>query len=301
MSRRDGGLDAALDRQRDRMLATLVPAATAAAGKHIPRSTSALRLTVSAMHLSRSPAISANSEPMSIVNALIDVFRTLLLTSIQFTLVAGSGDDVSVRIYPFGLGMCGIFFAFFVFFANTTTPSASAQFNVPGTLLTGDERALIQYLGMAATEWVDSSQCTHFDGETLVASHVGNDAFEVALDRVRLVDAMRETLLYGGGEHVIVRHVVEAALLATASDSRVSQAGYFDALMHMAWHTRLAPLPSPSVHNYPLALAMARERWARLRIRTIDFQQYIQLLHRQYTNDPAAIKQARRAAFGSRR
>jgi len=286
MTRRDGGLHAALERQRHRMLAVLVPAATAAAGKHIPRSTSALRMTVSAMQLSSlDTKLARSSESSSIIVALTDVFRALLLSPVQFTLVAGSGDDISVNIFPFGGG-------------------TSSSFSVPSSLLSAEERALIQYLGMTAAEWTDISQCTHFDGETLVASHIGNDAFDVALDRVRLVDAMREMMLYGGGEHILVRHVLEAALLATASDESVNQAGYFDSLTHMAWQTRLAPLPSPcnpaEIRN-AWTLAQARERAARLRIRpAVDYEQYLTILRAQYTSTPEAIRQARKEALTSR-
>jgi len=139
MSKRNGGLDMALDRQRQRMLDNLVPAATAAAGRRVPRASSALRSTVAAMRVSSESAVHRRSSSApathrapaindAYLGATVDSFativRALLLEPIDFTVTAGGGDNCSLYIFPFGDGRL-------------------AQFNIPSSLLDVNElRAL---------------------------------------------------------------------------------------------------------------------------------------------------------------
>jgi len=155
---------------------------------------------------------------------------------------------------------------------------------------------------MSAADWVDAERYREDEtGERLRASYIGNDAFDVALDRVRLVEALRETMLYGAGETLEVRHVVEAALVSAASREDVMGAGYHESLMRMAYATRMAPVPvpaSPLERRSPLTVAAARERAYRLHIRTIDARVYHDMLQRQLVGDERAHAAARVAAFG---
>jgi len=280
IAKRGGGnIKDALKRQDERMLRALTPAATAAAGRRLPRATTQLISTISAMKRSASagdmarstasgrggaPQTAADNSPVA---SLQSVFRMMLLHPIHFTIVAGGKDDTSLRLFPFG------------------SARSHSQFSVPGSLLNATEVLTVQYLAITPGSWADveryvlSGGGTNGHGEVLVAAAEANDAFELAFDRVALVHALCDVILYGAGPHVRCRHVLEAAIVSIASEAAVVDAGYHDTLIRLAHSVRLAPLPPLPIDD--MARVRAAEYVARYRVRSVPGTHYFQLIRSQ--------------------
>jgi len=216
---------------------------------------------------SRSSSSSSSSSLVDGVRALVEA---LLLERVRLVLVADGKSAASLRLYLFG------------------TRHRFDHVYVPSALLSCEESEVIEYLAIMSAYWVadegdvesvraSSRSDDDARGDTLVASALLNDAFELALDRVALVWAACDTLLYGAGEYERVRHVLEAALLSTASLPGIISAGYYNALCHLAHSVHTAPFvpASRAAARYtPDAVAFAREYAARHGVVTVRFEEW---------------------------
>jgi hypothetical protein len=239
---------------RATLLRALVPAATATLHRRIPRSTQNLIDAATAMSQEQTYSGTASAaQSLGPVATLAELVLVLLLEPIRLVLVAGGKGSSTLQLMLFG--------------AHTLR-----HLHVPSAVLTRDECSALEYIALMAGYWIADDDAAD---EVLVAGPLLNDAFELSLDRVALVWALCETIIYGAGTHERVRHALEAALLMCAGRESVIRAGYYNSVRELAASVRAVPLVSTTTPELVHAAAFAaREYAARYAIETIDFRDW---------------------------
>jgi hypothetical protein len=218
--------------------------------------------------------VSATSAPLSRADdSLATLGRVLLLERIRLLLEASSTN--SLRLVLFGVRR------------------AAAHLSVPSILLERRELAALEYLALMAPYW-QADDVAHDSivamargedearGATIMAGALVNDAFELALDRVALVWALCETILYAAGSHELPRHVLEAALMTCAASHDVIRAGYRGSLCALAAAVRAVPNAAATSVSATAMRASARpaaEHTARYAIECISFDDWKRSTH----------------------
>ncbi len=217
--------------QQRALLSSLAPAVTSQ--RRVARATIAHAL--SSMRDTPAP-----ERTESTVDALVDLIHAVLTARIHLMFSVRGKDNPTFTLHLFGMRQL-------------------AHVCVPDALLNGDERTIIDDILHVYHIWA-VSLCDHdvdradedareacgdalaLRRHVLAAGPLLNDAFDTSLDRIGVVWALCDTIMYGAGEFERVRHVLEAALLATASRPDVLAAGWHARLLGLAWAVRAAPL-----------------------------------------------------------
>ena len=204
-----GDINSVIARQKNQLQKTLLRAATATVGKRVPRGRARPRFT-------ETPKLTPTNT--SYIDNIVLILRVFLTEPIKFTLVAGSKE---LRLYIFG-------------------HTKFEKMAVPCEMLTGEELAAVQYLGITADAWIDPAACTQTsNSEILLASRSANDTFELSFDRIALVGAVVEVILFHVG--LVGRQIMEASVMALAGLPEIIESGYHVSLMQIVYYIRHAP------------------------------------------------------------
>jgi len=271
LSVRDGGVGAATARQEQRLHRALVTAAAPSQGRRVVRQTAHIQSIVQAMALSSKRRRAENADDASLVEQLAAFFVVMVSEPLRVTLASDTNGG-RLTIYPFGRGRL-------------------TRLNVSSRHMSVEELHSITALATMAPLWADAAAyereggggSNSTRGEQLVATRDACDVFEHHFDREHLTRSFVDFLLYGSGRHVVVRHVLSAALVCAASTDRVRRMDSTAFLMRLADAVQVAPVPREPMteERYRLLAAYANEQAIATRTRTVDASLYLEQMQLQ--------------------
>ena len=218
------------------------------------RSGASASAAIRAMRTAASDGNASSSTPNdlyedSVVQAIARTFCALVRAPIVFTIRAerrahGAGGT---RLYPFGMGS-----------AWATT------FTVADRYLDETELRALAYIGARARVLTASAEIDELaDSETLVLNDACNAAFDAALNRIELVEAVCRASLAVTSPNLYMPcvQIIIAGLLSAASAARA--AGFGEEFIRVAHELRRASPPHPRPGPTP-ELVLRRQEYITL-------------------------------------